>query len=87
MTGNKGHRIKILAKIVICFSTRCHLHWKVYARSSNTYFGLTCYLFFKKMSQTRPLFLFIFVLFSHHMDKYSTNLAINEKSVDGMLGS
>ena len=43
--------------------------------------------FFKKMGQTRPLFLFIFVLFSHHMEKYSTNLTINEKSVDGMLGS
>ena len=39
------------------------------------------------MGQTRPLFLFIFVLFSHRMDKYSTNLTINEKSVDGMLGS
>ena len=32
-------------------------------------------------------FLFIFVLFSHCMDKYSTNLTINEKSVDDMLGS
>ena len=32
-------------------------------------------------------FLFIFVLFSHCMDKYSTNLTIIEKSVDGMLGS
>ena len=39
------------------------------------------------MGQTRPLFLFIFVLFSHRMDKYSTILTINEKSVDGMLGS
>ena len=26
--------------------------------------------FFKKMGQTRPLFLFIFVLFSHRMDKF-----------------
>ena len=32
-------------------------------------------------------FLFIFVLFSHRKDKYSTNLTIIEKSVDGMLGS
>ena len=32
-------------------------------------------------------FLFIFVLFSHRMDKSSTNLTIIEKSVDGMLGS
>ena len=32
-------------------------------------------------------FLFIFILFSHCMDKYSTNLTINEKTVDGMLGS
>jgi len=37
--------------------------------------------------QTRPLFLFIFVLFSHRVDKYSTNLTIIEKSIDGMLGS
>ena len=40
-----------------------------------------------KMGQTRTLFLFIFVLFSHHMDKYSINLTINEKREDGMLGS
>ena len=32
-------------------------------------------------------FLFIFVLFSHRTDKYSTSLTINEKSLDGMLGS
>ena len=36
------------------------------------------------MGKKRPLFWFIFVLFSHGMDKYSTNLTINEKSVDGM---
>ena len=34
-----------------------------------------------------PASFFIFVLFSHGMDKHSTNLTINEKSVDGMLGS
>ena len=39
------------------------------------------------MGKKRPLFWFIFVLFSHGMDKYSTNLTINEKSVDGTLGS
>ena len=33
------------------------------------------------------LLLFIFVLFSHLMDKYSTNLTVNDKSVDGVLGS
>ena len=32
-------------------------------------------------------FLFIFVLFSHCKDNYSTNLTINDKSVDGVLGS
>ena len=32
------------------------------------------------------LFLFIFVLFSHHKDKYSTELTINDKSADGVLG-
>ena len=32
-------------------------------------------------------FLFIFVLFSHRMDKYSTNLTINHKSIDGVLES
>ena len=31
--------------------------------------------------------MFIFVLFLHRTDKYSTNLTINEKSIDGMLGS
>ena len=35
----------------------------------------------------KPGLFFIFVLFSHGMDKHSTNLTINEKSVDGMLGS
>ena len=33
------------------------------------------------------LFLFHFVLFSHCKDKYSINLTINEKSVEGVLGS
>ena len=33
------------------------------------------------------LFLFTFILFSHRKDKYSTNLTINDKSVDGELGS
>ena len=36
------------------------------------------------MEQTRPLFVH-FSSFSH--DKYSTNLTINDKSVDGMLGT
>ena len=31
-------------------------------------------------------FLFIFVLFSHHMDKYSTNLTIIEKVLMACLG-
>ena len=35
------------------------------------------------MGHTRPLF----CSFSHCMDKYSTNLTINDKSIDGMLGS
>ena len=43
-------------------------------------------IFFKKMGQTLPLFVY-FVLFSHHMYKYRTNLAINDKSIDGVLGS
>ena len=33
------------------------------------------------------LLLFIFVLFSHLMDKFSTNLTVNDKSVDGVPGS
>ena len=41
---------------------------------------------FLKMGQIRPI-LFIFVLFSHCKDKYSTNLTINDKSIDGVLGS
>ena len=36
------------------------------------------------MGQARPL-LCLFSFFSH--DKYSTNLTINDKSVDGMLGT
>ena len=35
------------------------------------------------MGHTRPLF----CSFSHCMDKYSTNLTNNDKSIDGMLGS
>ena len=35
------------------------------------------------MGQTRPILIISF--FSH--DKYSTNLTINDKSVDGMLGT
>ena len=33
------------------------------------------------------LFLFIFILFPDRMDKYSTNLTINDKIVNVMLGS
>ena len=38
------------------------------------------------MGQTRPLFAF-FHSFSQHKDKYSTNFTINDKSIDGVLGS
>ena len=44
-------------------------------------------MFFLKNGPNPASFLFIFVVFSHCMDKNSTNLTINEKSVDGMLGS
>ena len=47
--------------------------------------GMRPFNFFKWAKPA--LFLFIFVLFSDRMDKYSTNLTINEKSVDGMLGT
>ena len=43
-------------------------------------------IFFKKMGQTRPLFC-LFSFFSQYKDKYSTNLTINDKSVDCVLGS
>ena len=43
-------------------------------------------LFFKKMGQTRPLF-GLFSFFSQRKDKYSTNFTINDKSIDGVLGS
>ena len=36
------------------------------------------------MDQTRPIFVY-FLLFSH--DKYSTNFTINDKGVDGVLGT
>ena len=29
----------------------------------------------------------LFLFFSHHMDKFSTKLTINDKSIDGVLGS
>ena len=45
-----------------------------------------CNVFFKKMGPN-PSSFFIFVLFSHRKDKYSTNLTIIEKSIDGMHGS
>ena len=46
---------------------------------------MICIAFFKKIGQTRPLF--IFDHFSLCKDKYVTNLTINEKSIDGMLNS
>ena len=45
---------------------------------------VTCIFF--KWAKT-GFFLFILVLFSHCKDKYSTNLNINDKSVNGVLGS
>ena len=42
---------------------------------------------FLKYRPNPPSFLFIFVLFSHCKEKYSTNLTVNDKSVDGGLGS
>ena len=44
-------------------------------------------ILFFKMGQTRPLFGFYFRSFSQHKDKYSTNVTINDKSIDGVLGS
>ena len=38
------------------------------------------------MGQTRPL-LVSFRSFSQQKDKYSTNFTINDKSIDGVLGS
>ena len=32
-------------------------------------------------------FWFILILFSHYKDKYDTNLTINDKSVDGVIGN
>ena len=42
-------------------------------------------LFFK-MDQTWPLF-GLFSFFSQCKDKYNTNFTINDKSIDGVLGS
>ena len=41
---------------------------------------------FLKMGQTRPLF-GLFSFFFTTQDKYSTNFTINDKSIDGVLGS
>ena len=43
-------------------------------------------MFFLKKRAKLGLFLFIFVLFSHRMDKYSTNLTIVEKALMACLG-
>ena len=43
--------------------------------------------YFLKKWAILGLFFVYFHSFSHRMDKYSTNLTINDKSVDGMLGS
>ena len=40
--------------------------------------------FFKKTDQTRPLFV-CFSFFSHN--KYSRNITVNDKSIDGVLGT
>ena len=42
--------------------------------------------FFKKWAKP-GLFLVYFHSFSQHKDKYSTNFTINDKSIDGVLGS
>ena len=44
------------------------------------------YNLFLKMGQTPPLF-GLFLLYSQCKDKYSTNFTINDKSIDGVLGS
>ena len=46
-----------------------------------------CLNIFLKMGLTQPLFGFYFRSFSQHKDKYSTNFTINDKSIDGVLGS
>ena len=38
------------------------------------------------MGQTQPLLVY-FRSFSQHKDKYSSNFTINDKSIDGVLGS
>ena len=54
--------------------------------ATNHYFETIVTEFF--LNGLNPVsFLFIFVLFSHFKDKYSTNLTINDKSPDGVLGS
>ena len=43
--------------------------------------------FFKKNGPNPASFWFYFRSFSQHKDKYSTNFTINNKSIDGVLGS
>ena len=43
-------------------------------------------IFLKKWANP-GLFLVYFHSFSQHKDKYSTNFTINDKSIDGVLGS
>ena len=60
-----------------------HNHCQVYM----SHFWLTLFLFLKKWAKP-DLFFCLFSFLSHiTWTKYSTNFTINEKSVDGMLGS
>ena len=65
-------------------------------RNKEGLFSITfiCYWFVKlvllmKVCQNsiKWLCLYIFFLFSHRKDKYSTNLTKNDESIDGLLGS
>ena len=55
-------------------------------RASESLFNLF-WVFYVKNGPNPASFCLFFVLFSHCKDKYSTNLTINDKCIDGVLGS
>ena len=68
---------------------KCHSWWisHIWHQASNPVFGhFSNSIFFQKMGQPRPLFC-LFSFFSQCSYKYSTNLTMNHKSIDGALGT
>ena len=62
---------------------------RIFYKNVNGKRGIFSYFiyFFLKNGPNPASFWFIFCSFSQHKDKYRTNFTINDKSIDGVLGS